>query len=54
MPNILIGVIVTFILAGYIFGWKGILACFLICLYVCCLPHKKSGRVLSWIEKLGE
>ena len=55
MPNILIGVVITAVLAGYIFGWRGVLVIFLICLYAGGFqPRKKSGRLLSWIEKLGE
>ena len=54
MPNILIGVVITAVLAGYIFGWRGVLAIFLVCLFAYCLPRKKSGRLLSWIEKIGK
>lgn len=54
MANILIGTIATAILAACIFGWHGVLAIFLVCLFACCLPRKKSGRLLSWIEKIGE
>lgn len=54
MPNILSGVVITAVIAGYIFGWRGVLAIFLVCLFAGCMPHKKSGRLLSWIEKIGE
>ncbi|MBQ9775580.1 MAG: hypothetical protein IJW17_06025 [Lentisphaeria bacterium] len=56
MPNILIGVVITAVLAGYIFGWRGVLAIAFICLccYICKDRREKPGAILSFIEKIGK
>ena len=54
MPNILIAAIITAVLAGYIFGWRGALAVVAVCLFAGLGKYKPAGKIEKFLNKLGE
>lgn len=53
MMNVLIGFVVASALAVWLLGWFAVPVVLLFCFFACFSPRKKSGAVLSFIEKLG-
>ena len=54
MPNILIAAIITAVLAGYIFGWRGVLAVVAVVLFAGLGKYKPAGKIERFLNKLGE
>lgn len=53
MKNVLVALVVTSALFIWLFGWFGVGIVALFCLFAVCVPRRKSGPVLSFVEKLG-
>ena len=54
IPNILFGAIITVVLAGYIFGWRGALAVGAIFLLAGLGKYPPPGKIERFLNKLDE